>query len=285
MLGCLRALDAELRERGSGLVVREGVARQGAGRARGGVRRRRRAVGQRRRALRAGTRRGGHRGAARRRRRARPSARQLRGRRRADPHGHRRPVHRLLAVPPGVGARRAARRAPRARGRCRRCPPACARAALPSLDDLGLDDDVPEPVCPPGEAAARAEAEALARRRPGSLRRAPRHARGRDVHAVARGPLGPAVGARARGRARRHGGAGPRAFVAQLCWRDFYAHVLLHHPEDVRSEHQERYRGMRWGGRGRRCSRRGRRGARATPPWTRGCGSSAAPGGCTTARG
>ncbi len=33
----------------------------------------------------------------------------------------------------------------------------------------------------------------------------------------------------------------------QLCWRDFFAHVLLHHPRNARSEHQARYRGtIRW---------------------------------------
>jgi deoxyribodipyrimidine photo-lyase len=33
------------------------------------------------------------------------------------------------------------------------------------------------------------------------------------------------------------------AFRRQLCWRDFYAHVLLHFPGNARSEHQDRYRG------------------------------------------
>ena len=32
----------------------------------------------------------------------------------------------------------------------------------------------------------------------------------------------------------------------QLCWRDFYAQVLRCSPRNARSEHQERYRGMRW---------------------------------------
>jgi deoxyribodipyrimidine photo-lyase len=38
-------------------------------------------------------------------------------------------------------------------------------------------------------------------------------------------------------------GAGADAFRRQLCWRDFYAHVLLHFPRNARSEFQERYRG------------------------------------------
>jgi deoxyribodipyrimidine photo-lyase len=32
----------------------------------------------------------------------------------------------------------------------------------------------------------------------------------------------------------------------QLCWRDFYAQVLRCAPRNARSEHQQRYRGMRW---------------------------------------
>jgi deoxyribodipyrimidine photo-lyase len=47
-------------------------------------------------------------------------------------------------------------------------------------------------------------------------------------------------------RARRLDGEGPAAFVRQLAWRDFYAHVYLHHPEDRHREHQERYRSLAW---------------------------------------
>ena len=38
-------------------------------------------------------------------------------------------------------------------------------------------------------------------------------------------------------------GEGPAAFRRQLCWRDFYQHVLAHHPGNTRQEFQERYRG------------------------------------------
>jgi deoxyribodipyrimidine photo-lyase len=42
-------------------------------------------------------------------------------------------------------------------------------------------------------------------------------------------------------------GDGPAAFRRQLCWRDFYAHVLGHFPANARSEYQRRYRGrIRW---------------------------------------
>ena len=41
-------------------------------------------------------------------------------------------------------------------------------------------------------------------------------------------------------------GAGPDAFRRQLCWRDFYHHVIYHHPGNAREELQERYRGTRY---------------------------------------
>jgi len=42
-------------------------------------------------------------------------------------------------------------------------------------------------------------------------------------------------------------GDGADAFRRQLCWRDFYAHVLRHYPANASREHQPRYRGtIRW---------------------------------------
>ncbi|HEY5389074.1 MAG TPA: deoxyribodipyrimidine photo-lyase, partial [Solirubrobacteraceae bacterium] len=42
-------------------------------------------------------------------------------------------------------------------------------------------------------------------------------------------------------------GDGPEAFRRQLCWRDFYAYVLGHFPANARHEFQERYRGtLKW---------------------------------------
>ncbi len=41
--------------------------------------------------------------------------------------------------------------------------------------------------------------------------------------------------------------AGGHELRRQLCWRDFYAHVLRHFPANARTEHQPRYRGtLRW---------------------------------------
>ncbi len=68
--------------------------------------------------------------------------------------------------------------------------------------------------------------------------------RRRHERALAVPALGLPVGARVRGAAREsHGGRGAQAWVRQLCWRDFYAHLLLHHPESAAQELQERYRG------------------------------------------
>jgi deoxyribodipyrimidine photo-lyase len=47
-------------------------------------------------------------------------------------------------------------------------------------------------------------------------------------------------------RASDRGGDGAAAFVRQLAWRDFYAHVLLHHPDNTRLEFQPRYRDLAW---------------------------------------
>jgi deoxyribodipyrimidine photo-lyase len=44
-----------------------------------------------------------------------------------------------------------------------------------------------------------------------------------------------------------NGADGAGAFRRQLCWRDFYQHVLVHHPDNARQEYQARYRGtLKW---------------------------------------
>jgi len=107
--------------------------------------------------------------------------------------------------------------------------------------------DLPEPHCAPGEEAARA---ALATWLDGPIDRyADRH------DGVARkgtsglspylrwGCLSPAE---CEARAARRGGAGAEAWIRQLCWRDFYAHVLLMNPGNARQEYQPRYRELDW---------------------------------------
>jgi deoxyribodipyrimidine photo-lyase len=47
-------------------------------------------------------------------------------------------------------------------------------------------------------------------------------------------------------RARQRRGAGRDAFVRQLAWRDFYAHVLLHHPRNARHAFRPEMDGLEW---------------------------------------
>ena len=47
-------------------------------------------------------------------------------------------------------------------------------------------------------------------------------------------------------RAARRGGAGASAWIRQLCWRDFYAHVMLTNPDNAHLEFQPRYRDLEW---------------------------------------
>ncbi len=85
-------------------------------------------------------------------------------------------------------------------------------------------------------------------------------------------------------RAARRGGAGAAAFVRQLAWRDFYAHVLLHTRRTACASTRSacaRSRGTRTAS----CSRPGRRVAPAIRSSTPACASCARAAGCTTARG
>ena len=123
------------------------------------------------------------------------------------------------------------------------------RVAAPSPPALraGRDPAAPAPEAAeplaPGEAAAR---ERLRRWLDGpdrALRRAPRPAR-RAAPPSSRPTCTSAACRRARPRSApaASGGRGAAAFVRQLAWRDFYAHVLLHHPGNARHAHKPRSR-------------------------------------------
>ena len=129
-------------------------------------------------------------------------------------------------------------------GAPRSLPPTGRRAAagtLPTLAALRLRQEVPEPM-PGGERAARA---ALRRFLGGPV---DDYADGHDLltgRSISRlspylhfGCVSPREIEEQLGR-----GAGAEAFRRQLCWRDFYAHVLGHHPANTTHEFQERYRG------------------------------------------
>ncbi|MGN6189428.1 MAG: cryptochrome/photolyase family protein [Conexibacter sp.] len=151
------------------------------------------------------------------------------------------PFHRAW----GELERRTVHRAPR------RLPPLpCGldRGAIPSLHELSVPtrDTLPEPIAAPGETAAR---DALARWLASDLDAyAERHDRlaGGSSRLSPHLRFGTLSAREVEERARRRGGAGAAAFVRQLAWRDFYAHVLLHHPGNRRHEHQSRMRALRW---------------------------------------
>jgi deoxyribodipyrimidine photo-lyase len=126
-------------------------------------------------------------------------------------------------------------------------PSRLERGRLPSLGALGLADELADPVCEPGEPAARA---ALARWLADPVEA---YARRNDHPAGGTSVLSPylrwgCLSAReCEERARAHGGRGAQAWVRQLCWRDFYAHLLVHHPDSAVHELQARYRGaLEW---------------------------------------
>ncbi len=120
-----------------------------------------------------------------------------------------------------------------------------AAGRLPELEDLGLEQELIEPVSG-GESAAR---QALNRFLDGPL---DGYDDGRDILAgesVSR--LSPYLhfGCLSPREIEERVGCGPgaEAFRRQLCWRDFYAHVLGHFPANARTEYQRRYRGrIRW---------------------------------------
>jgi deoxyribodipyrimidine photo-lyase len=133
-----------------------------------------------------------------------------------------------------------------------RAPPALTlpgglrRGALPSLAELGFDRDLEAPEREPGEKAARHAAQEWVRRGlDGYDRRSERLADGGSrlspyLH------FGCLSVRELEERVARRTGDGPAAYRRQLCWRDFYAHVLLHHPGNARHEHQRRLRALRW---------------------------------------
>ena len=112
---------------------------------------------------------------------------------------------------------------------------------VPSLAALGLECESPEQASG-GESAARATLERFFER--GVDRYAETHdALGEDRTSrlsphIHFGTISPRYIEQ-----RLPGGEGPDAFRRQLCWRDFYHHVIYHHPHNAREEYQERFRG------------------------------------------
>jgi deoxyribodipyrimidine photo-lyase len=118
----------------------------------------------------------------------------------------------------------------------------------PDVGDLGLRrGELPQPFREPGEPAAR---KALARWLDGPV---DAYGDTHDVLAVdGTSGLSPYLrwgclsAAECERRAGRRGGEGASAWIRQLCWREFYAHVLLTHPDNAHCEFQPRYRELEW---------------------------------------
>ncbi len=133
----------------------------------------------------------------------------------------------------------------RAPGELPPLPSSLAQGRLPSLETLGLSQEVSDPP-PGGESHAR---RTLGRFLDGPVRDyADNHdALGEDRTSrlspyLHFGCVTPRQLEESLPR-----GKGPDAFRRQLCWRDFYHHVQAHFPRNARSEFQERYRGsIRW---------------------------------------
>ena len=125
---------------------------------------------------------------------------------------------------------------------------------VPSLASLGLEQEVTEPA-PGGESAGLTR---LAEFLDGAVRDydSGRDQAGTDGSSrlspyLRFGCLSPrAVEAQLPGAGAAGGEAkGAEALRRQLCWRDFYQHVLVHHPANARQEFQSRYRGtLAWAG-------------------------------------
>jgi len=124
-------------------------------------------------------------------------------------------------------------------------PPSKLRAGrIPSLDALGLEQDVSHPAAG-GEHAGR---ELL------SSFLSDRVAGYRDLHDTladtGTSRLSPYLHFGCLSvreiEERLPDGGGAGEFHRQLCWREFYAQVLRSFPHNAKSEHQDRYRGMSW---------------------------------------
>ena len=129
--------------------------------------------------------------------------------------------------------------------RALRLPAGVRAGRIPSLRSLGFEPELSDPF-PPGEEAARERMHAFLR--DGLAGYGRRH----DRLAGGTSELSPylhfgCLSARELAeRVRERGGRGAGAYVRQLAWRDFYAHVLLHHPGNARRPFQSRYEKLRW---------------------------------------
>jgi deoxyribodipyrimidine photo-lyase len=141
-------------------------------------------------------------------------------------------------------SRRGAERAPRSL----RAPTGLRKGGPPARANLGIDDAAERiaAAAKPGEAGARRRLDSFLRtaRRYDDLHDLPAaEGTSRLSPALHFGTISPLA---MESRLRRARSKGADAVRRQLCWRDFYLHLLHHHPENARREHQKSFRGMRW---------------------------------------
>ena len=120
-------------------------------------------------------------------------------------------------------------------------PSGLAKGSIPALADLGLEQEVSDPL-PGGESAARERLAEFLKSDVNSY--TDNHdALGRDRTSRLSPYLHFGCLSPREIEERLPGGQGAEAFRRQVCWRDFYHHVLREFPRNARSEFQERYRG------------------------------------------
>ncbi len=115
---------------------------------------------------------------------------------------------------------------------------------LPATPQLG--EQLPEPFCQPGEPAARAALELWLDGPIDSYSDLHDNLSGGTSGLSAWLRWGCISARETEQRAQQRGGEGAEAFVRQLAWRDFYAHVLLMFPDNLKLEYQAKFRELEW---------------------------------------
>jgi deoxyribodipyrimidine photo-lyase len=119
-------------------------------------------------------------------------------------------------------------------------PAGLEAGTIPELDHFGLEPELTDPM-PPGEAAGRARMHAFLAEDLTTY--ADRHNRlaGGTSELSPYLHFGCVSPRELESLALARGGKGAEAFARQLGWRDFYGHVLLHHPGNATQPFQSRY--------------------------------------------
>jgi deoxyribodipyrimidine photo-lyase len=124
-------------------------------------------------------------------------------------------------------------------------PSRLAAGTLPNLTELGLEQECEDPA-PGGEGAGRERLRQFVARGVSGYQDGRDRLAGDGVSRLSPYLHFGCISAR-EVENRLPDGEGAASFRRQLCWRDFYAHVIGHHPANAHSEFQARYRGsIRW---------------------------------------